>query len=142
MADLAGTETHANLLAAFARESEANRRYLWFAQQADVEGRPHAATLFRSLAESETGHAHGHLEFLADVGDPTTGLAIGDTDDNLAASLAAEIHESAQMYPNFAATARAEGFGDIADWLDTVARSERVHADRLSDHIDTSNAGD
>ena len=59
---LKGTKTHENLKHAFAGESQANRRYLWFAQKADVEGYPDAAALFRSVAEGETGHAHGHLE--------------------------------------------------------------------------------
>ena len=67
VARLDSTRTHANLLEAFARESQANRRYLWFAQRADVDGYPEAAALFRSIAESETAHAHGHLEFLAEV---------------------------------------------------------------------------
>jgi len=131
MADLAGTETHAQLLAAFARKSEVNRRYLWFAQQADIEGRPQAAALFRSLAESETGHAHGHLEFLADVADPTSGLPIGDTDDNLAASLSAETVD-AELYASIARTARAEGFGPIADWCDSVAEADAAHVERLT----------
>ena len=138
MPELAGTETHANLLAAFARESETNRRYLWFAQQADIEGRPAAAAVFRSLAESETGHAHGHLEFLADVADPTSGLPIGDTDDNLHASIAAETFEHSEMYPSYAETARAEGFVQIADWLDTVAAAEKLHAERLEGLVDRS----
>ena len=69
MPDLDGTKTHENLKEAFAGESQANRRYLWFAQKADIEGYPDAAALFRSVAEGETGHAHGHLEYLAEVGD-------------------------------------------------------------------------
>ena len=83
MADLNGTKTHENLKEAFAGESQANRRYLWFAQKADVEGYPDAAALFRSVAEGETGHAHGHLEYLAEVGDPATGEPIGDTEREL-----------------------------------------------------------
>lgn len=132
MPELAGTETHANLLAAFARTSGINRRYLWFAQQADIEGRPQAAALFRSLAESETGHAHGHLEFLADVADPVSGLPIGDTEDNLTASLAAETIDATELYPSIAQTARAEGFGAIADWFDSVAEADAAHVERLA----------
>jgi len=82
MAGLNGTKTHENLKEAFAGESQANRRYLWFAQKADVEGYPDAAALFRSVAEGETGHAHGHLDFLAQVGDPASGLPIGETEEN------------------------------------------------------------
>ena len=87
MAKLNGTKTHENLKEAFAGESQANRRYLWFAQKADIEGYPDAASLFRSVAEGETGHAHGHLDYLAEVGDPASGEPIGDTADNFKASV-------------------------------------------------------
>ena len=83
MADLNGTKTHDNLKAAFAGESQANRRYLYFAQKADVEGYPDTAALFRSVAEGETGHAFGHFDFLAEVCDPATGEPVGDTVDNV-----------------------------------------------------------
>jgi rubrerythrin len=105
---LNGTKTHENLKEAFAGESQANRRYLWFAQKADVEGYPDAAALFRSVAEGETGHAHGHLEYLAEVGDPATGEPIGDTEDNFKSAVAGETYEYTQMYPGFAKTARDE----------------------------------
>ncbi len=107
---LEGTKTHENLKEAFAGESQANRRYLWFAQKADVEGYPDTSALFRSVAEGETGHAHGHLEYLAQVGDPATGEPIGDTEDNLKSAIAGETYEYTQMYPGFAKTARDEGF--------------------------------
>ena len=81
--NLNSTKTHENLKAAFAGESQANRRYLYFAKQADVEGRPDLAGLFRDTAEGETGHAHGHLEYLQEVGDPATGEPIGATNANL-----------------------------------------------------------
>ena len=110
MLSLNGTKTHENLKEAFAGESQANRRYLWFAQKADVEGYPDAAALFRSVAEGETGHAHGHLEYLAEVGDPATGEPIGETEQNFKASIAGETYEYTQMYPGFAKTARDEGF--------------------------------
>lgn len=131
MPELRGSETEANLVAAFARESEASRRFLYFAQQADVEGRPEAAAVFRAAAESETGHALGHLDFLVDVGDPTTGLAIGSTEENLAAAAAGERAEAEEMYPRMAATARAEGFGEIGDWLESLADAERLHMERF-----------
>ena len=85
MGDLNGSQTHQNLKDAFAGESQANRRYLYFAKQADIEGYPDVGGLFRDTAEAETGHAHGHLDFLKRVGDPATGLPIGDTDQNLGA---------------------------------------------------------
>jgi rubrerythrin len=137
MARLQGTKTHENLREAFARESEANRRYLWFAHKADIEGYPDAARLFRSVADGETGHAHGHLEYLAEVGDPTTGEPIGDTEDNFRASLAGETYEYTEMYPAFAETAREEGHDEIADWFETLALAEKSHAGRFQQALDS-----
>ena len=96
---LKGSKTEENLKAAFAGESQANRRYLYFAQKADVEGYNDVATVFRSTAEGETGHAHGHLEFLEETGDPATGKPIGGTSANLEAAIAGETHEYTDMYP-------------------------------------------
>ena len=95
MADLKGTKTHDNLLHAFAGESQANRRYLYFADKADIEGYPEVAGNFRDTAEGET-------------------------------------YEYTQMYPSFAKTAREEGFTEIADWFETLARAEKSHANRFS----------
>ena len=136
MRELKNSRTEQNLKDAFARESMANRRYLHFAQRADVEGYSEVSAVFRSTAEGETGHAHGHLEFLESVGDPTTGLPIGNTADNLKAAAASEIHESAEMYPEMAKTAREEGFDEIADWFETLAKAERSHAVRFKKALD------
>src|SRR5579862_7297979 len=105
---LKNSKTMENLKAAFAGESMANRRYLYFAQKADVEGYNDVSTVFRSTAEGETGHAHGHLEFLEEVGDPATGKPIGATADNLRSAIAGETHEYTDMYPGMARTAREE----------------------------------
>jgi len=134
---LEGSKTHENLKEAFAAESQANRRYLWFAQKADVEGYPDTSALFRSVAEGETGHAHGHLEFLAEVGDPITGEPIGDSADNLRSAVAGETYEYTQMYPGFAKTAREEGFAEVADWFETLARAEKSHAGRFQQGLDS-----
>ncbi len=131
MAQLNGSKTHGNLKDAFAGESQANRRYLYFAKMADVEGYPDVAGLFRDTAEGETGHAHGHLDYLKKVGDPATGLPIGDTSANLKAAIAGETHEYTDMYPGMAKTAREEGFGEIADWFETLAKAEKSHAGRF-----------
>ncbi len=136
MASLHGTKTHQNLTEAFARESQANRRYLWFAQKADIEGHPEAAALFRSVAEGETGHAHGHLEYLAEVGDPASGEPIGDTAQNYKAAIASESYESERMYPGFAEVARDEGFDEIAEWFETLARAEKSHIGRFQQGLD------
>jgi rubrerythrin len=130
--NLAGTRTHENLKAAFAGESQANRRYLYFAKTADVEGHPDLAGLFRDTAEGETGHAHGHLDFLRQVGDPATGEPIGDTRKNLKAAIAGETYEYTEMYPGFARAAREEGFEEVAEWFETLARAEKSHAGRFS----------
>jgi rubrerythrin len=136
MAELRGSKTHTNLKEAFAGESQANRRYLYFAKVADVEGQPDIAGLFRDTAEGETGHAHGHLEYLKKVGDPATGEPIGNTELNLKASIAGETYEYTQMYPGFAKTAREEGFAEIAEWFETLARAERSHAGRFQKGLD------
>jgi rubrerythrin len=133
---LAASKTLENLKAAFAGESQANRRYLYFAQKADFEGYNDVAAVFRSTAEGETGHAHGHLEFLEAVGDPATGLKIGGTSDNLKASIAGETHEYTDMYPGMAKTARQEGFDEIADWFETLAKAEKSHAGRFQKALD------
>ena len=132
MPSLKGTKTHQNLKDAFAGESQANRRYLYFANKADVEGRPDVAALFRSTAEGETGHAHGHLDYLAQAGDPATDMPIGDTGSNLKSAVAGETHEYTDMYPGMAASAREEGFVEIAEWFETRAKAERSHANRFS----------
>ena len=124
MTELKGTQTHENLKAAFAGESQANRRYLWMAKVADVEGYPEIAGNFRETAEGETGHAHGHLDYLKVAGDPATGLPIGDTEQNLASAVAGETYEYTDMYPGFAKTAREEGFDEVADWFETLAKAE------------------
>jgi len=140
MPELKGTKTHQNLKDAFAGESQANRRYLYFAKVADVEGYPEVASNFRETAEGETGHAHGHLEYLEASGDPATGLPIGGTGDNLKAAIAGETHEYTDMYPGMAKTARDEGFDEIADWFETLAKAERSHANRFQKALDNLDA--
>ena len=136
MPDLESSRTYDNLKRAFVAESQANRRYLYFAQKADIEGYPDVAALFRSVAEGETGHAFGLFDFLAEVGDPVTGVAVGDTEDNLRSAIAGETHEYTEMYPGFARTAREEGFDHIAEWFDTLAKAERSHAGRFGSGLE------
>jgi rubrerythrin len=109
---------------------------LYFAAKAVVEGFNDVATVFRSTAEGETGHAHGHLEYLEAVGDPATGLPIGETAANLRAAIAGETHEYTDMYPGMAKQAREEGFEEIADWFETLAKAERSHANRFQKALD------
>lgn len=131
MAQLKGSKTEQNLKDAFAGESQANRRYLYFAKHADIEGYPEVAGLFRDTAEGETGHAHGHLEYLKKVGDPATGLPINEVGEMLKAAVAGETHEYTDMYPGMAKSAREEGFSEIADWFETLAKAERSHAGKF-----------
>src|ERR1700729_1767991 len=106
MSELKGSKTAQNLRDAFAGESQANRRYLYFAQKADVEGYNDVSAVFRSTAEGETGHAHGHLEYLEAVGDPATGEPIGDTTLNLKGWCPGETLGWTDMYRGRAKTAR------------------------------------
>ncbi|MGH9837782.1 MAG: rubrerythrin family protein [Blastocatellia bacterium] len=137
MPNLPGSQTHENLKNAFASEAQANRRYLYFARQADVEGLPAIAGLFRDIAEGETGHAHGHLDFLKEVGDPITGLPMGDTASNLRSAITTETQEFNGMYEEYARTAHEEGFEEIAEWFETLARAEKSHASRFQRTLDS-----
>ena len=134
---LKGTKTFENLKEAFAGESQANRRYLYFARKADIEGQPDIAGVFRDTAEGETGHAFGHFDFLSVVGDPVTGVPVGDTEMNLKSAVEGETYEYTEMYPGFAKTAREEGFSEIAQWLETLARAEKSHAGRFQKALDS-----
>ena len=136
MPGLKGTKTHQNLKDAFAGESQANRRYLYFAKQADIEGYPEVAGLFRDTAEGETGHAHGHLDYLKKVGDPATDLPIAEVGEMLKSAVAGETHEYTDMYPGMAKAARTEGFPEIADWFETLAKAERSHAGKFQRALD------
>lgn len=138
--DLKGSKTQDNLKEAFAGESQANRRYLYFAAKADVEGYNDVSSVFRSTAEGETGHAHGHLEYLETTGDPVTDLPIGGTSENLKSAIAGETYEYTDMYPGMAKTARDEGFDEVADWFETLAKAERSHANRFQKALDNLDA--
>ena len=135
MAQLKGSRTEANLKRAFGAESEANGRFLYFAQRAEAESYPDIAMLFRALAEGENGHAFGHLDYL--FGGPDQDDESASTEDNLKDAIEAETRQYTEVYPVYARTAREEGFDDIADWFDTVARAERSHAGRLTSGLES-----
>ena len=137
MTEFKGSKTAQNLMDAFAGESQANRRYLYFAKVADVEGYPDVAGLFRDTAEGETGHAHGHMDFLKPIGDPATGEPFGDTEKNLKSAVIGETHEYTDMYPGMAKSAREEGFSEIADWFETLAKAEKSHAGRFGQALNS-----
>lgn len=137
--DLKGSKTEECLKQAFAGESEANRRYLYFANNADIQGAPEVANVFRNTAEGETGHAHGHMEYLIEggAGDPGTGMDAKTVAQTLESAIAGETHEYTDMYPGMAKTARDEGFDEIADWFETLAKAERSHANKFKKTLDT-----
>jgi rubrerythrin len=129
---LKGTKSFQNLKEAFAGESQANRRYLYFARVADIEGYPDIAGLFKDTADAETGHAFGHLDFLKEVGDPVTGVPFGKSELNLKSAVEGETYEYTQMYPGMAKTAREEGLPELAEWFETLAKAEKSHAGRFN----------
>jgi len=126
------TKSHENLKHAFAGEAQANRRYLYFARVADIEGYPDIGGLFRDTAEAETGHAFGHMDFLKQVGDPVTGVPFGSTEKNLKSAIEGETYEYTEMYPGMAKTARTEGLEELAEWFETLAKAEKSHAGRFT----------
>jgi rubrerythrin len=126
MRQLKGSRTEQNLRAALEREAKDNRRFEYFARCADVEGRVAAARLFRQIAEGETAHALGHLEFLEMIDNPNTGSDVDDTRRCLHAAVAAE-KGGCERYPAFAAVAREEGLAEVAEWFDVIAHAKRAH---------------
>ena len=138
---LAGSKTAECLKEACAGESMANRRYLYFANMADIEGAPEVANVFRNTAEGETGHAHGHMEYLlkGGAGDPGTGEQVTTVSEALRSAIEGETHEYTDMYPGMAKTARDEGFDEIADWFETLAKAERSHAGKFTKTLEKYN---
>ncbi len=136
---LSGTKTLENLKGAFAGESQANRRYLYFAREADIQGYPDIANIFRETAEGETGHAFGHLDMMRKYGgvDPATEKSINSLEEMLESAIAGETYEYTEMYPGFAKVAREEGFDEIAEWFETLARAEKSHAGRFQKALES-----
>lgn len=117
--DLTGTKTLENLKAAFAGESQANRRYTLWRRIAELEGAPQSALdAFDRAAAEETAHALGHLAYMG---------GYGSTLENLAAAAQGEDNEATDMYPGMAETAEAEGFPEIAYYFRSVGRFEGEH---------------
>jgi rubrerythrin len=136
MSDIKNSETHSNLLLAFARETQNNHRYRYFAKMADVEGYTEAASAFRDIAEGDIGHAHGHLDFLREIGDPITNQPIRETIESLMAAHQSEQEAANDKYPKWAEMARTEGYPLIASWFDNLAQAKASHAARFADESD------
>ena len=137
MPELAKSKTIENLRSAFAGESQANRRYTYFSRKADEEGYPEIAALFRGVADGETAHALRHFEFMKNVGDPVTNVPVTNVKEMLESSVKGETYECTLMYPEFAKTARQEGFEEIAKWFETLAKAESAHAGKYEEAIKT-----
>jgi rubrerythrin len=137
-----GTRTEESLKEAFAGESQANRRYLYFANMCDIAGAGDVAAVFRSTAEGETGHAHGHMEYLIEggAGEPGTGMPAKTVTEALEAAISGETHEYTDMYPGMAKVARDEGFDEVADWFETLAKAERSHANKFTKTLEAHKA--
>ncbi|MFB6490315.1 MAG: rubrerythrin family protein [Thermoproteus sp. AZ2] len=129
-----GTKTYENLKVGFQGESMANRRYLYYARLAREHGLNDIAEVFEKTANAETGHAFGHLIFLGV--DPVAEIEINDIGDALRAAIYGETYEWTQMYPGFARVAREEGFNEVAEWFETLAKIERFHAGRFNEALD------
>jgi rubrerythrin len=112
------SKTRENLESAFAGESQANRRYLFFAEKAESEGQKRIARLFRAAAEAETVHARNHLKVLQ---------GIRSTKENLQAAISGENHEFTQMYPEFIETGNSENDKKAVDSFDLANKVEKIH---------------
>jgi rubrerythrin len=132
-----GTKSLENLKEAFSRDAQMNRRYVYFARKADTEGYVDVGGLLRDVAEAETAHAFGHLDFLKQVGDPVTNEPIGNTQTNLRSAIASQTFDYSEVYPGFARTAREEGLEELAEWFEMLARAERSHTARLQQALDS-----
>ena len=141
--DMEGSKTQKNLITAFAGESQARNRYDYFASKAGKDGFFQISDIFQETSSQEREHAKRLFKFMtggeAEVCTAFPFGVIGDTADNLRAAAAGEHHEWTTMYPEFAKTAREEGFADIADAFESIAVAEKQHEKRyldLAENID------
>ena len=132
--ELHGTQTEKNLLAAFAGESQARNRYTYFASQAKKEGLVQIQSIFEETADQEREHAKRFFKFLqggdVEIAAPFPAGTVGTTADNLRAAAGGENHEWSSLYPEFARTARSEGFDEIGDVFAAVSVAEKHHEKR------------
>lgn len=124
------SNTNENLAAAFAGESQASRKYLYFAEKAEQEGHKRAARLFRAASEAETVHARNHLRVMQ---------GIGTTAENLKAAISGENHEFTEMYPGFINTAKEEGNQKAANSFDLANKVEKIHHSLYTETLEKLN---
>jgi len=145
MPDIKGTETEKNLLKAFAGESQARNRYTYFASAAKKEGLIQISDIFTETAEQEKEHAKRFFKFLeGGVVEITASFpagVVGTTAENLEAAAGGENEEWTELYPAFAATARAEGFSAIATVIEKICIAEKQHEKRYNDLLNNLNSG-
>ena len=130
------SKTYRNLKDALGIESEASCRYVYFARRADIGGYPDVGGFFRDRAEAEMDHAHGHLDYVKAVDNPATESPIGSTSKNLGVAVTEETYAYTKMYPGMARVARDEGFTDVAEWFETLAKAEKSHTGRFQKALD------
>jgi len=134
MKSIKGTKTEKNLLTAFAGESQARNRYTYFASQAKKEAFEHIAAIFEETADNEKEHAKRFFKFLeggeVEISAAFPAGVIGSTKENLKAAGDGEQYEHTTMYPGFAATAKDEGFVEIAAAFRAIALAEKAHEER------------
>ena len=135
MAVIPVSQTEANLLRALISETLASRRYKAFAAASKAEGDEQATAILHDLAQRRAGHAEEHLRMLDGLAKTLTDRSAGDVRDNLCAAIASERERSA-VYAGMVRTARDEGFDEIADWFETLAKAERSHANRFQKALD------
>jgi len=126
-------KTSENLEFAFAGESQANRKYLFFAEKADQEGYQRIARLFRAAADAETVHAKNHLKVMH---------GINSTKENLQTAIGGENHEFTEMYPQFIKEANSEGEKKAADSFDLANKVEQIHHDLYRDALGKLDKGE
>lgn len=138
---LRGSETERLLREEFARMSMERSRYLHFASKADMEGQTDAAALFRAAAEGTGTGARGCLEFLEESGDPETRMPFGRASECLKSAIAGETREWMEAAPALERAARREGFDEIADWVEMLAKARRLRANRFQKELDRLGRG-
>lgn len=145
MGSLKGTQTEKNILTAFCGESQARNRYTFFASKAKNDGYVQISSIFEETANQEKEHAKRLFKLLEggeiEISGAFPAGVIGSTEENLAEAAAGENHEHMVMYPEFAATARKEGFTEIAEIFEAIAVAEKQHEKRYLDLMNNIKAG-
>lgn len=125
------SKTYGNLKNSFYEEAALVFRYQFFARIAEFDGQDRIQALFKEIAEGGTSNVHGSLDFLRTSRDPSSEIPIGGTSKNLESVIQTETKQCTELYPQMAATAREEGFTDIASWFETLEKLKRSHLKKL-----------